>query len=129
MNDIDVDVGSPAFQSFALNEVQMWVDLIFDWVLLSPNVLVIHYELLKEDHEREVRKIVKFLGIKENEERFNCMKNQRFEGFKRKRKELKKNPYNKKANGKFKELIMITQKLLEQYKHEPLPLHLYPYQR
>ena len=111
-----------------MNEVQKWVDLIFDWVLLSPNVLIIHYELLKEDQEREVRKIVNFLGIKENEERFKCMENQRFEWFKPKKKPLKKNPYSKIVNGKFKELIMITQELLEQYKHEPLPLHLYPYQ-
>ena len=111
-----------------MNEVQKWVDLIFDWVLLSPYVLIIHYELLKEDQEREVRKIVNFLGIKENEERFKCMENQRFEWFKRKKKPLKKNPYNKIVNGKFKELIMITQELLEQYNHEPLPLHLYPYQ-
>ena len=124
----DDDIGSILFQSFAFNEVQKWADLIFDWVILSPNLVVIHYEFLKEDQEREVRKIVNFLGIKENDERFKCMKNQRYEWFKRNKKVLNQNPYNMMVNEKIKELIKITQDLLEKHKYEPLPLHLYPYQ-
>ena len=128
--ETDAGVGRSAFQYFAQNQLQKWADIIFDWVLLSPNLLVIHYELLKEDQERELRKIVKFLGIEKNDERFKCMEfeNQRFKSFKRYKKELKKNPYNKVVNGNIQTLIKITQKFLVEHKHEPLPLHLYPYQ-
>ena len=126
--DIDVDVGTPKFQSFALNEAQKWIDLIVDWVLLSPRLVVVHYEMLKINQEREVRRIMKFFGIKQNEDRFMCLENQRFEWWKRTKKVLKKNPYSETVNLKFKELIEIAQKLLKQYDHEPLPIHLYPYQ-
>jgi hypothetical protein len=77
--DIGVDVGTPKFQSFAMNEAQKWIDLIVDWVLLSPHLVVVHYEMLKNDQEKEVRKIMKFLGIKHSEDRFMCLENQRFE--------------------------------------------------
>eukprot|EP00090_Calanus_glacialis_P010224 TRINITY_DN18603_c0_g1_i1.p1 TRINITY_DN18603_c0_g1~~TRINITY_DN18603_c0_g1_i1.p1 ORF type:complete len:584 (-),score=121.65 TRINITY_DN18603_c0_g1_i1:74-1825(-) len=126
--DIDVDVGTPKFQSFALNEAQKWIDLIVDWVLLSPRLVVVHYEMLKINQEREVRRIMKFFGIKQNEDRFMCLENQRFEWWKRTKKVLKKNPYSESVNLKFKEIIEITQKLLKEYHHEPLPIHLYPYQ-
>ena len=126
--NIDVDVGSPEFQSFALNEVEKWLDLIVDWVLLSPQLVVVHYELLKLNQEREVKKIMKYFGLKPNEERFLCLENQRFEWWKRNKKEIKKNPYNEAVNSKFKELLSIAQHLLKQYNHESLPIDLYPYQ-
>ena len=126
--NIDADVGSPAFQSFALNEADKWIDLIVDWVLLSPSLVVVHYERLKVNQEKEIRKVMKFYGMKQNEERFMCLENKRFEWWKRTKKAIKKNPYNKAVNSKIRELIEITQKLLKQHNHEALPLDLYPYQ-
>ena len=126
--NIDADVGSPQFQSFAMHEIVKWIDLIADWVLLSPRLTVVHYEKLKINQEKEVRKIMNFFGIEQNEKRFICLENQRFEWWKRTKKVIKKNPYNKAVNSKFKEFIQVAQDLLNNHNLEPLPLDLYPYQ-
>ena len=123
----DLDVGSPQFQIFAVLEAQKWLDLLTDWVTLSHNLVVVHYEKLKLDQEREIRKIMQFFGIKENEKRLKCMKMMKFEWFRRNKKVMKKNPYSQAANTKLSEVIKTAQNLLEQYNHESLPLHLYPY--
>ena len=111
-----------------MNEAEKWIDLIADWVLLSPHLTVVHYEKLKINQEKEVRKIMNFFGIEQNEQRFICLENQRFEWWKRTKKVLRKNPYNKAVNTKLRKLIQIAQELLQQRNLEPLPLDLYPYQ-
>ena len=89
----DLDVGSPEFQRFAVEEIKKWRDIAVDWLATSPNLLVVHYEHLREDPERELRRVVSFLGLEADEQRFSCMVGRKFEGFLRKRNALKKNPY------------------------------------
>ena len=89
----DLDVGSPEFQRFAVEEIKKWRDIAVDWLATSPNLLVVHYEHLREDPERELRRVVSFLGLEPDEQRFSCMHGRKFEGFLRKRNALKKNPY------------------------------------
>ena len=108
-------------------EAQKWLDLLADWVVLSTNLVVVHYEQLRLDQERQIRKILKFFGIKVNEKRIKCMKMVSFEWFRRNKKILTKNPYSQAVNRKLTEVIETAQSLLKQYNHEPLPLHLYPY--
>ena len=89
----DLDVGSPEFQRFAVEEIKKWRDIAIDWMATSPKLLVVHYEHLREDPEKELRRVVSFLGLEADEDRFSCMAGRKFEGFLRKRKALKKSPY------------------------------------
>ena len=89
----DLDVGSAEFQRFAVEEIKKWRDIAVDWLATSPKLLVVHYEHLREDPERELRRVVSFLGLEADEQRFSCMVGRRFEGFLRKRNTLKKSPY------------------------------------
>ena len=89
----DLDLASPEFQRFSVEEIKKWRDLAIDWLATSPKLLVVHYEHLREDPEREVRRVVSFLGLEADEERFSCMAGRRFEGFLRKRNALTKSPY------------------------------------
>ena len=89
----DLDLASPEFQRFSVEEIKKWRDLAIDWLATSPKLLVVHYEHLREDPEREVRRVVSFLGLEADEERFSCMAGRKFEGFLRKRNALTKSPY------------------------------------
>ena len=71
---------------------------------------------------------MKQLGIQENEDRFICLESQRFEWWKRTKKNLKSNPYTADVTAKLEELIDRAQNLLRKHNQELLPIHLYPYQ-
>ena len=89
----DLGLGTPQFQIFAVEEIKKWRDLAIDWMASSSKLLVVHYEHLREDPERELRRVVSFLGLEPDEQRFSCMAGRRFEGFLRKRKAVRQNPY------------------------------------
>ena len=58
-----------------------WRDIAIDWLATSPKLLVVHYELLLNDPEIQLRRIIAFLGLEADEERFSCMAGRRFERF------------------------------------------------
>ena len=77
---VDLGVGSQEFQRFAVEKVKMWGDIAIDWLATSPKLLVVHYEHLLDDPQLELRRIVSFLGLRADEERFSCMAGRRFRG-------------------------------------------------
>ena len=125
---VDLDLDTAEFQRFAMEEVGKWRDLAVDWLATSRRVLVVHYEKLKEDPEREVRRVLGFLKLKSDEQRLECMKGRRFEGFLRKRKKLEQSPYWKETHRRLQEVVQEVQEVLVLSGQEPLPLHLYSWQ-
>ena len=62
-------------------KVTKWRDIAIDWLATSPKLLVVHYEHLLKDPEIQLRRIIAFLGLEADEERFSCMAGRRFERF------------------------------------------------
>jgi hypothetical protein len=122
---VDTELGSPEFQRFAMAEAAKWRDLAADWLVASPRLLVLHYEHLLEDWEREVRRVVTFLGLEPDEERLDCMHGQSFEGFLRQRPAVARSPYSGPTAARLRAAVGEVQALLAARGQEPLPLHLY----
>ena len=55
-----------------------WRDIAIDWLATSPKLLVVHYEHLLNDPEIQLRRIIAFMGLEADEERFSCMAGRRF---------------------------------------------------
>ena len=55
-----------------------WRDIAIDWLATSPKLLVVHYEHLLNDPEIQLRRIIAFMGLEADEERFSCMVGRRF---------------------------------------------------
>ena len=62
-------------------KVTKWRDIAIDWLATSPKLLVVHYEHLLKDPEIQLRRIIAFLGLEADAERFSCMAGRRFERF------------------------------------------------
>jgi hypothetical protein len=124
-NTVDLELGSPEFQRFAVAEVAKWRDLAADWLVASPHLLVLHYEHLLEDWQREVRRAVAFLGLEPDEERLDCMRGRTFEAFLRRRPAVAGSPYSSTTAARVQAAVGEVQELLAARGQEPLPLHLY----
>ncbi len=59
------------------------MDIAYDWLTVSPYLLVIHYENILEAPYREVKKILDFLKFPIDKKRFKCMEKRPQEYFKR----------------------------------------------
>ena len=125
MRAVDTDLDTPEFHRFALEEARRWREVAVDWLLSSPRLLVVHYEHLKEDTEREIRRIVAFLRLEPDEQRLVCMRDKKFEGFLRKHKKQIVNPYRPEARAALTEAAEDVQKILRATNQPPLPFHLY----
>ena len=107
---VDLGLGGPEFQRFAVEKVffsffllrecewkcffltrfcsqhlfflkvTKWRDIAIDWLVTSPKLLVVHYEHLLNDPEIQLRRIIAFMGLEADEERFSCMAGRRFRG-------------------------------------------------
>ena len=86
---------------------------------------MVHYELLREQQEKQLRRIVEYLGLELEERRLQCSLQHHFGTFKRLKPKLQKSPYGPEATQKIEETIALVQFLLIEYGHEPLPLNLY----
>jgi len=61
------------FQMFTFRSISRWLELIEDWVIWSPNLLVVFYEDLVDNPIRELEKMIKYLKMPTNPERINCL--------------------------------------------------------
>ena len=56
--DLGEVLHSDLFKPFVRREVTLWEEVNMDFATLCPDVIVVHYEELKEDPEREIRRIM-----------------------------------------------------------------------
>ena len=66
--------------------IQLWEDLYLNWLVKSSNILLIHYEDLKDAHFRRetLQEIGNFLGFEANNERLKCVLRHSYTKFQRK---------------------------------------------
>ena len=73
---------------FVHASIQLWEDLYLNWLVKSSNILLIHYEDLKDAHFRKetLQEIGNFLGFEVNNERLECVLSHPYTKFQRKKK-------------------------------------------
>ena len=73
---------------FVHASIQLWEDLYLNWLVKSSNILLIHYEDLKDAHFRRetLQEIGNFLGFEVNNERLECVLSHPYTKFQRKKK-------------------------------------------
>ncbi|XP_070539343.1 sialate:O-sulfotransferase 1-like [Ptychodera flava] len=55
-------------------QVHFYENFVNNWIGLGKPILVLHYENIKEDAVREIRRVVKFLNLTVDEERMECVR-------------------------------------------------------
>ena len=122
---VDSNIFSGSFFKFAWDEIDRWLEVITDWVILSTNLYIVHYENLLNNWQFELKNILKFLHLELNNTRFECTITAQQETSKRNKHKLSKNPFNARLTRKIEDTIISANSLLVKYGHQPLPMHLY----
>ena len=112
------------FEKFAVENLKKWQTLIEDWVVLGE-VQVVHFENLVTSRIAEVKKILNFLKIQEDEQRLKCLQFCNVDLYKRKPKAAEKSPFNENLKNKVWESIRKVNSLLLKYGHEGIPYEKY----
>ena len=63
---------------------RIWLDIAFDWLTLSPNLLVLHYEDFKSDPIEGLNQIHNFIKYPTDPKRIKCRQQNPSTLFKRK---------------------------------------------
>ncbi len=71
--DLEESLKSEEFCEFAASEARMWRNLALDHLTLCHDKLVVFYEDVKRDQEKELIKMLRFLKIPRNEEKMGCL--------------------------------------------------------
>ena len=121
----DRNIFTDAFQDFASKEADRWFEVIRNWLILGQQVHVVFYEELVNSLEAELKKIVLFLKLKIDHERFGCILRSKFESNKRKKKKLPRNPFGNVNILKIHNIMNMTNDLLINHGYKALPLELY----
>ena len=121
----DRNIYTGAFQQFASKEADRWFEVIRNWLILGQQVHVVYYEELINSLETELKKLVLFLKLKIDHERFKCILKSKFESNKRKKKKLHRNPFSNENILKIQKIMNITNDLLINQGFKALPLDLY----
>lgn len=121
-----MNIHSPAFIKFAMVEAERWLEIIIDWLAMSAHMHIVYYENLILDWETEIRKILQFLVLDENNLRIKCTKYLNFAS-KRRKLRLKINPYNRRLTEKINIVMEKANSSLVAYGYSPLPTYLNRY--
>lgn len=118
----------PGWQEFVEIKAQAWLNFYSDWLENNPteNILVLHYENIKQSLKHSLRKIAGFLGFEEHAGRIDCTMQFQTGHFKRKHKEdLRDNPYTDQQKEIIATSIRKLNKILKKYQKESLPIQKY----
>ncbi len=104
----------------------LWYELIEDWVTISSDMLVIHFENFMTSRSTELRKIGQFLHLALDEVRLSCLDEVIVSHHKRSgRPEVPQDHFSTKVTDKFNAVIEKTQQLLVRHGHQALPVEKY----
>jgi len=118
----------PGWQEFVEIKAQAWLNFYSDWLENNPagNILVLHYENIKQSLKHSLRKIVGFLGFEEHSGRIDCAIQFQTGHFKRKHKEdIRDNPYTDEQKEIIASSIRKLNKILKKHQKETLPMQKY----
>ncbi|XP_076033724.1 uncharacterized protein LOC143020815 [Oratosquilla oratoria] len=125
----DAFVG-PGWKNFTLERALAWKSLAESWLTLrNVSLLVIHFEHLRYYLEREMLRLISFLGIPIDYSRLNCLLRYPEGRFHRPRyhRHLQGYSFPKEAIGAAQDALHQVDLLLRGQGHPPLPLELYTY--
>ena len=108
------------FEIYAVKYVQVWREIIEDWVTLGE-LLVVHFEDVVDNKVSEVKRMLEFLRITPDKRRMDCMEFARLDFFKRESAKPRQDLYSERLVNIFKENIEIVNKLLDKFGHKKLP--------
>lgn len=67
------DYVRPEWPDFFMDQTRRWLGTAINWTDHSDQLLVVHYERLKEDPLPELRRILRFLQLPVDEKRLDCI--------------------------------------------------------
>eukprot|EP00095_Tigriopus_kingsejongensis_P011216 maker-scaffold669_size115232-snap-gene-0.22 protein:Tk11216 transcript:maker-scaffold669_size115232-snap-gene-0.22-mRNA-1 annotation:"wsc domain-containing protein 1" len=121
----------PDWPQFVAIQMSRWLDMATNWTHYSDpsQVMVLHYENVKSDVAREMRKVLKFLKLPVNEDRIECMRIHKNGFFQRgsEAHESEAVPFDREVRGRIDSLIGRVSRMLAKGGYEPLPLTRYDY--
>ncbi|XP_068167469.1 sialate:O-sulfotransferase 2-like [Antennarius striatus] len=107
---------------YARNNAVSWRSFALNWLKYGKNVMVIYYEDLQKNLVPQLRKIVKFLGLKVSEDRLLCVAGQTKGDFKRSKKgKLEYNPYTPEMQAHVNEQIRRVDTALKEKQQPGVP--------
>lgn len=118
----------PGWQEFVEIKAEAWLNFYSDWLENNPseNILVLHYENIKQSLKHSLRKIAGFLEFEEHSGRIDCTIQFQTGQFKRKHKEdMRDNPYTDEQKEIIATSIRKLNKILKKYQKESMPLQKY----
>lgn len=130
LQNLERSLYTKKFRDFAREEFIIWQDIAFDWLVVSPELLVIHYEDFVDDTASELRRVHRYLNnFPVDPKRMKCILNNPNGNFKRTghtRDEFTKDPFEG-LHEEFDATILRVQDMLIAKGHAPMPLQKYMY--
>ena len=124
-------------------QIERWKTVVQDWVMLS-HPLVLHYENIKRNPYKELKKILLYLDLKPSSSRMREValydmgihvkldmrgegmeENLTFDVYRRKKIDIKKDPFTKGLREKAAEAVEEVNDLLKRFGHQQLPVEEY----
>lgn len=117
---------SPQFVEFAKIEIKLWLEILFDWIPISPNLMVLHFEDFKKDMAKELLRVSEFFRLEPDLERLRCVSSLENTTWRRnKRPKVRMTHFPPEIVALFDETIDQARILLQAYGFEDLPVNLY----
>merc|ERR1712062_466171 len=116
------------WEEFVKVEIADWVSLALSWSLTADQLHVVHYEQIREDPMKEVKKIINFLNIEEDPGRLKCLLKYQNGFFKRKSKpKLSEIPFSRSLRSAIDKIIRSVDLVLVKNGYSHLPTESYNY--
>ena len=112
------------FEAYAYSHIKKWRTIVEDWVI-AGDVVVIHYEELRENKVAELEKMLNHLQIPLDRRRLSCVEYADLNVFKRTKNKLKHSPYSKGLSRIIWKHIGEVDRLLVRMGHKGIPYHKY----
>ena len=112
------------FEAYAYSHIKKWRTIAEDWVT-AGDVVVIHYEELRENKVAELEKMLNHLQIPLDRRRLSCVEYADLNVFKRKKSKLKHSPYSKGLSRIIWKNIGEVDRLLVRMGQRGIPYHMY----
>lgn len=105
---------------------RLWLEILFDWIPISPNLMVLHFEDFKKDMAKELLRVSEFFRLEPDLERLRCVSSLENTTWRRnKRPKVRMTHFPPEIVALFDETIDQARILLQAYGFEDLPVNLY----
>ena len=120
---------SEMFRDFVRLEIRLWSEINEDYLALSPDLLVVHYEDVKDDWRGQMARIFGYIDIEVDEVGYECYETYGKESYKRKHSSSKEwgDPFTPELRTLIEDAIERVQRLLKLRRQPPMPVEKYKF--